>query len=169
MPILIVILVIVSCKNTREESEPSHSEQQAQLQEINRQTIEWHKRIVGEVNSFYTSLYILPIQTLEEQYLEIDSLIEESQTIISSLSPAETDSLFWKKSLLIFEFYDSAWETNFKEMLLLMEEFESAGLDQTHKIQPLMDSVLMRESQLLKNWTADQERIISEYGFRLDN
>lgn len=167
MPILILCTVLNACTNSDKSVNSTLTETEEQLHKINRNTIEHQEKLIDEMRIFYSSLYILPINSLMDHYQHIDSMIMDSRFALESLQPAETDSMFWKCSTSLFAYYDSAWDSHFWEMLLIMEQFELEGVDRTHLIAPLMDSVLEREQQLLLNLENAQNQIQKEYNLTI--
>jgi hypothetical protein len=164
MPILFIGSFLLSCglQKGKERDETSR------IIRLNQTVVQHQESVVSHFQSLYHGLYIQPIEVLVDKYYQLDSVIHRGLDSILILGPASPDSLIYKPSLRLFNYYDSASSTLIWTMVLIMERFELEGFDDTYRIGPLADSLSIREEELLLQLKSAQQAASSKYNLEME-
>jgi hypothetical protein len=164
VPILIVFLLFQACNNT----EPAKPEKQKEaILYLNDLVVRQQSAVITQFKSLYQGLYIQPIDILVTKYYALDSVILHAKDSLEIAGPSTGDSLLFAPAQRLFNYYDSACSSHVWNMILIMERFELEGFDDTHRIAPLADSMLLREAELLLDWNAGQKRVADQFELEL--
>lgn len=166
MPICLVLLIFTACAKKRQEKKKQ--EQQQKVLALNGVVTRHHDRLIEEFQEFYGGLYIQPIDLIVDNYQDLDSLIQSGKDSILLVGSPDSDSLFFRESLNLFEFYEATWEGPLWEIVLIMERFELERIDDTYQIKPLVDSIIHKEQVLIEDWEGSLRRISDQLEMELE-